>query len=252
LPGSSCINKGSDGNIGASLKTGLLKPDIIICDIAYLTDPDKENLEFIGIYNPGEEPVNISGYHFEQGVTFTFPDCIEINPKEKIYVTSNTASSFWEGRGANIYLWESGKLADEGEKIKLVTKSGIVIDQVRYNNKEPWPFVPDSYNAITLKTFSVDNHFGKNWISVTKDKIVKSGRVEAKNSIKVYPNPSDGFVTIKGLNNHDQYIELFDLTGKLIMKEPILNETTLLNLDKLSSGFYLLKVGSQTQKLIVR
>lgn len=252
LSNSSCINNGSDGNIGASLKTDLLKPDIIICDIAYLTDPDKENLEFIGIYNPGEEALNISGYHFEEGVTFTFPDDVVIFPKEKVYVTSNTASSFWEGRGANFYLWESGKLADEGEKIRLVTKSGIVIDQVKYNNKQPWPIVPDSYNAITLKTFSVDNHFGKNWTSVTKDKIVKTGRVEAKNSIKVYPNPSDGFVTIKGLNKHDQHIELFDLTGKLIKKEPILNETTLLNLNGLFSGFYLLKVGNQTQKLIVR
>lgn len=252
LPGSYCINSASDGNIGAEYEISFLKPDIIISDIAYLTDADKENLEFIGIYNPGIEPVNISGYHFEEGITFTFPDGIIINPNEKVYVTSNTASPFWEGRGANIYLWENGKLADEGEKVKIVTKAGIVVDQVRYNNKEPWPNVPDSYYAITLKSFNVDNHFGKNWTTDTKDKIVNVSIVEKISSLKIYPNPAEGFVNIKGFDAGDKNIELLDLAGKLILKEPIHGETTLLDLNGISSGFYLLKVGRQTQKLIVR
>ncbi len=251
LQGSFCIDNGSDGNIGSKKNNNVLSPDVMISDIAYLTDPTLENLEFVGIFNAGNDIIDISGYSFQEGIVFTFPEGIFIYPKAKVYVTSNSGSSFWYKRGANVFQWESGKLADEGEKIKLVSDSGIPIDQVRYNNKEPWPLIPNSDYAISLKGYDVDNHFGKNWILLSKDLIVNKDEKKFEQSLKIFPNPTNGIVNISGAGNDILFIEVFDMQGKQIIKEPSFKGTAQINLRNFKTGIYLIKAGVHTGKIVV-
>ena len=66
------------------------------------------------------------------------------------------------------------------------------------------------------------------------------------NSLKIYLNTGEGQVNITGLDNNEKDIGLFDMTGKLTLKEPVHGEAALLYLHGVNSGLYLLKVGSQT------
>ena len=60
-----------------------------------------------------------------------------------------------------------------------------------------------------------------------------------KNTIDVYPNPTNDFLTVRSLNGHKiKQVMLFDLYGKLLMNT---NEN-ILDLNSLNNGIYFLKV----------
>jgi hypothetical protein len=252
LPGSPLIGAATDGTIGANLKVPALPVSVMISDIAYYTQLGAEDLEFIGLYNPAESGIELDSCAFKSGVTFTFPQGVTIGPKEKLYVTSNAASAFWAGRGARVYQWESGKLADEGEKIQLVNKYGKVIDQVIYNNKAPWPVPQSSQYGISLKRFDVDNHFAEYWKLLSVDEIVSVPELAKKESLEVYPNPATNQLTIFAKGENNSLAEIYSSTGQLV-KQIKLNgsgETTI-NISMLENGIYLLKAGNNTSKIVV-
>jgi hypothetical protein len=71
----------------------------------------------------------------------------------------------------------------------------------------------------------------------------------------MYPNPANFSVTIKLPNNEQPYVELMDLTGKVIVAKTISENQ--LHLPSVSEGMYLVKItqpssGQTTiQKLLI-
>ncbi|HNW51596.1 MAG TPA: lamin tail domain-containing protein [Prolixibacteraceae bacterium] len=250
--GSPLIDAGTDGTtIGANLKLPTLPVSVMITDIAYVTEPGTDNLEFIGLYNPGDSRMNLDSCSFKQGFTFMFPAGASIGPKEKIYITSNSTSSFWQGKGAVVYQWESGRLADEGESIRFVNKYGKVIDQVIYNNKAPWPVPTKTSEGITLTRFDVDNHFGEYWKILTTNEMVSIKNLTKKGKLKIYPNPAKGWITVEGDGLTSAMIEVYNLSGLKVYQEKATCNQQMLNLDKLQKGVYILKTSGQTRQVIL-
>jgi len=210
-----------------------------------------DNLEFIGIYNPGTSRVEIGGYQFVKGITFTFPEGVTIGSKETFYVASNAASSFWDGRGAVVFQWESGRLADEGEAIQLINQSEMIVDQVKYNNKTPWPILVDINHAISLNSFDVDNHFGENWKLLSLSEIVSAKSLSNNISLSVYPNPSTGLFTISGLKSDLRNYEVFNLQGKLVKTGIVTSGKTTIDLSGEENGMYLIRSGSDFGKMLL-
>lgn len=76
-------------------------------------------------------------------------------------------------------------------------------------------------------------------------------------NFEVYPNPSDGLVTIS-IKEFDQNTNLsvFDISGKKVFSGSIQNEITTINLGNLGSGIYILKLTSanksSNKKLIIK
>lgn len=71
----------------------------------------------------------------------------------------------------------------------------------------------------------------------------------------IYPNPSlDGKFTIESTNYKDGFIYLFEISGKEILRSPLLNNKMELNLSALAKGTYLLRLelkdGNEVIKLI--
>ena len=62
--------------------------------------------------------------------------------------------------------------------------------------------------------------------------------------IKVFPNPTADFITIKLLNNHQVSVQLLDVFGKVIMEKSSQN-TTQLNMSSYSVGVYYLTIQSE-------
>jgi hypothetical protein len=252
LSGSSLIGAGTDGTtIGANLKLPKLPVSAMISDIAYFTEKGAEDLEFIGLYNPGDSQITLDSCMFTRGVTFMFPAGVSIGPKGKIYVTSNAASAFWNGKGAVLYQWESGRLADEGEKIQLVNKFGKVIDQVIYDNKAPWPVPTISTEAISLTRFDVDNHFGEYWNLLPISEIVSAPILSDNKSFSVYPNPSTGIITITALNGDARNYEVFNLQGTLVKMGTVDSGQTTIDLSELEDGMYFIRSGADSGKILL-
>ena len=251
LPESPLIGAGTNGTtIGANLLLPALPVSVMISDIAYVTEQGTDILEFIGLYNPGNSSISLDSCSFTEGIAYTFPVGTSIEPKRKIYITSNAVSPFWEGKVAVIHQWKSGRLADEGEKIQLSNKYGKVIDQVVYNNKSPWPLPSKSSEGITLTRFDVDNHFGENWKLIPVAEMVSVPTLSKNNLFSVYPNPTTNTITINGLEKSQDY-EVINLQGKVIMRGTADSETISIDLSGQENGIYLIRSGNVSRKILL-
>tara|TARA_B110000444_G_scaffold90492_1_gene85478 strand:+ start:461 stop:1024 length:564 start_codon:yes stop_codon:yes gene_type:complete len=73
--------------------------------------------------------------------------------------------------------------------------------------------------------------------------------------LKIFPNPtSSGYVTLKTSVSGIKNVELFDLSGKIVLKTSL--NTNTLNVDSVSPGVYFIKLSVngvvETSKLIIR
>ena len=73
-------------------------------------------------------------------------------------------------------------------------------------------------------------------------------------TIKVYPNPAKDYVTIEfEKNDHVHLITITDLSGKIVLSEPVLNQTnTILPIEALNTGVYFIRVHAQSKLDIIQ
>jgi Secretion system C-terminal sorting domain len=72
-------------------------------------------------------------------------------------------------------------------------------------------------------------------------------------NISVYPNPSNGFVTIAYGTFEPTQIQVYDISGKLILTKENLNVSeTNLDLSSASQGIYFIKISSENQSVVKR
>ncbi len=142
--------------------------NVVINELMYNPSPKQgpdEEYEFVELHNTGGEPVDIAGWSFSEGIQFTFPPyvlaaggyvvvCKDKAKVESHYGISNTVGDF------------EGRLENAGEKIRLVDASPTpqVIDEVRYNDRLPWPPEPDGDGpSLELVNPLSDNALFYNW-----------------------------------------------------------------------------------------
>jgi hypothetical protein len=77
---------------------------------------------------------------------------------------------------------------------------------------------------------------------------------QVTNTVSVYPNPSEGFVTIKG--TYIQKVEVMNIHGQMIHRQEVNFTETEMNLGKLAKGVYFLKIYGEgvmlNEKLILK
>ena len=75
-----------------------------------------------------------------------------------------------------------------------------------------------------------------------------------ENNFKVYPNPSKGLFTIEKSteNNEPQEVFIYNIQGKLMSQQSMLQERLQLNSEAWPVGIYFVRLGSETQKLVVK
>jgi hypothetical protein len=255
---------------------GCQPAEIVITEIMY-NPPEggNDSLEFIELYNNGADAVDLNGYYFSQGVTYTFPSTI-MNPGEFIVVCVN-ATAFQNIFGVQAFEW-SGALSNGGEDIELSDDQGNVIDYVEYSDKTPWDTLADGAGpSLTLCDPSSDNSLPANWkasikfaaVNADGDSIFATPGAacmtvgyedlsKATISPEVYPNPSTGdFFIIMPDDGHYE-VSLYSILGKRVYNT-ISNERKLsINLDDRLSGVYFLNVYDKTrgklfsEKLVIK
>jgi subtilisin family serine protease len=74
--------------------------------------------------------------------------------------------------------------------------------------------------------------------------------LEKNDFIQIFPNPTNGIFTVEtSLNNHVDY-EIFDLTGKLILKGYLSENSNEIDISEKEMGIYLLKINGQSFKIM--
>jgi len=251
LPNSPAIGLGTGGsNLGsASLPVYDGQPMLLISEILY-NDTLTTTGEFVEIYNPGTNAVNLAGYTISAAVDYTFPTGAAIAPGS-VVVIAKTASNF-NGASYPVYQWTDGKLRNEGEVIYLFDANGLLVDFVRYNNHAPWPESNTLQGrSLELVSSALDNHFATSW----KPSDIAGGTpgeftpvtgfitLTADVSVTLYPNPVSDELHINLSGNAGSYtIRICDLFAREVLHQKIATESgtcqSVLDVSALVEGHY--------------
>jgi hypothetical protein len=164
-----------------------LPAQIVINEIHYAPDVKTELVEFIELHNAGGNAVNLSGWQFTEGVTYTIPNGTTLAAGGYLVVAQNPTALQAKFGVAALGPW-TGQLSSEGEKITLKNASGGTEDSVEYQLGFPWPTVGDAPGySIELINPAFDNNLGGNWRrSVSSGSAPPSATLIASNSIWKY------------------------------------------------------------------
>ncbi len=154
---------------------------IVIHEIHYDPDLSYELVEFVELFNAGSRSVDLSGWYFSSGISYTFPPNTTLAAGDYLVVTEDatlrttapltSVHSKYGTPESRIYGPFSGGLSNEGETLVLRTASGVVVDEVDYDLGFPWPTVgeavsgPGTGSSIQLVNPSFENERGGNWRS---------------------------------------------------------------------------------------
>jgi hypothetical protein len=79
----------------------------------------------------------------------------------------------------------------------------------------------------------------------------KVNSMKTSTSSSLYPNPTTGLVTVQH-NSDAQFIQVLDMTGKIIVSETATNTQTEIDLTSLSAGMYMVRIDGQAPQKIVK
>ncbi len=161
-----------DLRVEATIDTTLA--NIVITEIMYNPpETNTDSLEFIELYNNGNEVENLAGYYFASGVDYIFPSYV-LNPGEFMVVGVN-ASAMQNTFGVNALQWTGGGFSNGGELILLKDNSGKTVDSVHYDDSSPWPTSPDGNGpSVMLCDPDANNSLGVNW-AASQNFVVNNG-----------------------------------------------------------------------------
>jgi hypothetical protein len=137
---------------------------IVINEIHYHPDAlqNAEGGEFIELFNAGNAIVDLSGYSFTKGISFTFPERTWIFPREYLLLTQNP--NHYTDLEINVFEWKDGRLDNAGEEIRLVDRFGQLVNAVAYERFDPWPTLAAGYGySLSLSDPTLDNDDPQNW-----------------------------------------------------------------------------------------
>jgi len=244
------LSKGVRIDLGSVIRSYVEDPYLIISDIFYNKNNDLSRTEFVTLYNPSEEAEDLSGYRFSEAFNFTFPEGSLIHSKEKVYIVKDLSATLQWQNSPKIWQWDNGSLANEGEAIRLTNKYDIVMDQVFYRPDSPWPDVSGlDEKALSVVSYEVDNHFAENWKANSYNLYVG---LEKKTTVgfSVYPNPTQGNVTVQTGSTSPEKLELFTITGQRVYSAMVEGRVNL-ELSQFGCSILLAKVGQHVEKIIV-
>ena len=78
-------------------------------------------------------------------------------------------------------------------------------------------------------------------------RLTNLGINEADNALRIYPNPTNGQVTIETMASQ---VAVYNIVGQLIESKSVENGTVTFNLGQFSDGVYFIKVGNAIQKIV--
>ena len=161
---------------GNATRTAVFEPDpppaIVINEIHYNpadTQGSDDLYEFIELVNADDHTIDLSGFAFGAGITYTFPDGASIAAGEIIVVAKAAGSYSAALPGIQVFQWTSGSLDNGGEQLALLDADGNDIDRLTYDDVAPWPTAPDDNSgpSLSLLATNLDNTLAASWAPST-------------------------------------------------------------------------------------
>ncbi|MEJ6561719.1 MAG: lamin tail domain-containing protein, partial [Akkermansiaceae bacterium] len=125
---------------------------------------EKSDEQWIELHNHGAADVDISGWEFTDGISFTFPDTTTLAAGEFLLVARDSAALRSKLSGVTILGDWGGSLSRGGERLILRDASKNIVDEVRYFDGGRWSAKADGGGAsIELVDPQSDNNIAESW-----------------------------------------------------------------------------------------
>ncbi len=165
--------------------------DIVINEIMYQHFTREDRYEFVELYNRSEDPMDLTGWTFTAGFTYTFPAGATIGGKSFMVVAKDPTflATVYPNlvAGSNLFGPYTGTLSNGGERIQLsypiqqinpgngqLQTYLVVADEVTYRDGGRWPKWSDGEGAsMELRDPDEDNNTPDAWAD--SDESGKSG-----------------------------------------------------------------------------
>lgn len=147
-------------------------PDaVVINEIMYHQHPDylptgtvENSEEWIELYNKSNAPVNLSGWHVEEGITYDFPEGFTIPAGGYVVLARDPAALALKYPAITIIGPFNGSLSNTGELIRLVDGNNNPADEVRYFDGGRWDGKADGGgSSLELTDPRADNSLPEAW-----------------------------------------------------------------------------------------
>ena len=235
--------------------------NIVINEINYKSSDDFDTGDWIELYNPNSDSMDISNWVFKDdndSNTYTIPQGTNIPGDGYIVIVRdiNNFSDYFPEITNIIGEFDFG-LSSSGDGIRIYNSDNELQDEVNYLSSDPWPDLSNGGGyTLELISPSLDNSLPESWANVnlhgSPDEINTSTAstidIDLGNTI-VFPNPFDKeinlYLTMK--NSSNVQISLFDIRGVKIIDifNGSLNSGThsiKSNVEVLSAGLYILEI----------
>lgn len=183
---------------------------IAITEIMYNPpETGTDSLEFIELYNYGNQIINLDGFVFTDGISHSFDEYL-FYPGQ-YFVLALDSGAVNRTFGIHSLRWDSGRLSNSGEAVKLIDPFGLTVDSVYYSAYAPWPETPNGLgSSLVLCDPYSNNLLPESWTSCS-DFVVKNA---AGDSIWANPEAGCQWVTAPVANFYANKTQL--LPGKSV------------------------------------
>jgi len=120
--------------------------NVVINELMYHPPNEREDLQYIELFNHGKEPVDLSGWSFRKGVRFEFPAGTKLEPGGFVVIARDARAFARHYTNGNVVGNFEGKLSHSGEMITLANREGKTVDSVDYGDRGTWPRGADGYS----------------------------------------------------------------------------------------------------------
>ena len=239
-------------------------PPLVISKIHYHPEDywylNGDQLEFIEITNNGDEEVDLTGVYFrELGVTYQFPVGSRLAAHEALLLCSDSLM-FIDYYHTMPFGQYTRNLSNKSENLVLADAWGNIINEVCYQDSDPWPWEADGEGAyLELIDLDMDNSLPENW-TVGYD-LTGVSETLVEGDFRVFPNPAHDILHVETpyYDVSTGEYRIINLMGQTMMAGPLnvvetQNFASLQRIDisKLPAGIYFITVGEVTKKVVVR
>ena len=139
---------------------------MVIQEINYNSSASFDPGDWVELYNNSTAAIDLSGWTFEDsGSSWTVPAGTIVQSGGSL-VLADDLNQFTSVYGGGLpVIGDLGfGFSGGGELLRLVDGSGVLVDEVDYDDASPWPTEPDG-NGPTLQLLdpNADNNDGANW-----------------------------------------------------------------------------------------
>ena len=211
-----------------------------------------DDFEYIELYNPSSQAINLEGYKLEGDISFTFPQGSTLASEEYALIAKNPNKLGLENCKA--YQWDAGTLDNISGLIQIIDNQNNTTDKVYYNAQfKGFNLANGNGPSIILKAPYLHNDNPDNWMASSSINGNPCGENTQEFSVnqailfEVFPNPTNDNLFINYGSQSAQLIqvEIYNTLGQKVASMKLDSKTTIqinrLQIGDWTAGVYFLK-----------